>query len=80
MALCAAALLLWQAKDAIFDKGQSKRIWGELYKVLDSSDVVIQVSFGYLCSCCYHLQWARLLFKHASARNASKKGRMVEGI
>jgi nuclear GTP-binding protein len=32
-----------QAKDAIFDKGQSKRIWGELYKVLDSSDVVIQV-------------------------------------
>jgi nuclear GTP-binding protein len=36
-------LLLPQAKDAIFDKGQSKRIWGELYKVLDSSDVVIQV-------------------------------------
>jgi len=33
-----------QARDAIFDKGQSKRIWGELYKVLDSSDVVIQVS------------------------------------
>lgn len=32
-----------QARDAIFDKGQSKRIWGELYKVLDSSDVVIQV-------------------------------------
>eukprot|EP00879_Flechtneria_rotunda_P028722 GHRR01030937.1.p1 GENE.GHRR01030937.1~~GHRR01030937.1.p1 ORF type:complete len:237 (+),score=60.85 GHRR01030937.1:778-1488(+) len=31
------------AKDAIFEKGQSKRIWGELYKVLDSSDVVIQV-------------------------------------
>ncbi len=26
-----------------FDKGQSKRIWGELYKVVDSSDVVIQV-------------------------------------
>eukprot|EP00242_Pyramimonas_sp_CCMP2087_P010269 CAMPEP_0198213438 /NCGR_PEP_ID=MMETSP1445-20131203/28865_1 /TAXON_ID=36898 /ORGANISM="Pyramimonas sp., Strain CCMP2087" /LENGTH=972 /DNA_ID=CAMNT_0043888081 /DNA_START=246 /DNA_END=3167 /DNA_ORIENTATION=- len=24
-------------------KGQSKRIWGELYKVVDSSDVVIQV-------------------------------------
>ena len=23
--------------------GQSKRIWGELYKVLDSSDVIIQV-------------------------------------
>jgi hypothetical protein len=30
-------------KDAVFVKGQSRRIWGELYKVLDSSDVVIQV-------------------------------------
>ncbi|KAA8499037.1 Nucleolar GTP-binding protein 2 [Porphyridium purpureum] len=29
--------------EAIFDKGQSKRIWGELHKVLDSSDVVLQV-------------------------------------
>lgn len=27
----------------LFAKGQSKRIWAELYKVLDSSDVVIQV-------------------------------------
>lgn len=27
----------------VFDKGQSKRIWGELHKVVDSSDVVIQV-------------------------------------
>ena len=27
----------------VFEKGQSKRIWGELYKVVDSSDVVIQV-------------------------------------
>ncbi len=43
-----------------FDKGQSKRIWGELYKVVDSSDVVIQVSsrnacvqlYG-TCSCCH---------------------------
>ncbi|KAK9809575.1 hypothetical protein WJX73_003704 [Symbiochloris irregularis] len=38
----------WEGeKDAgrmsVFEKGQSKRIWGELYKVLDSSDVVIQV-------------------------------------
>lgn len=32
-----------QGREAIFAKGQSKRIWGELYKVLDSSDVVIQV-------------------------------------
>eukprot|EP01084_Bolivina_argentea_P166258 288686_1 len=30
-------------KDEIFEKGQSKRIWSELYKVLDCSDVVIQV-------------------------------------
>ncbi|KAH9261390.1 hypothetical protein BASA81_000022 [Batrachochytrium salamandrivorans] len=27
----------------LFEKGQSKRIWTELYKVLDCSDVVIQV-------------------------------------
>lgn len=32
----------------MFDKGQSKRIWGELYKVVDSSDVVVQVSCGFL--------------------------------
>ncbi len=30
-------------KEAIFHKGQSKRIWNELYKVIDSSDVVIHV-------------------------------------
>jgi len=30
-------------KDDLFAKGQSKRIWGELYKVLDCSDVVLQV-------------------------------------
>ena len=28
----------------MFEKGQSKRIWAELYKVIDSSDVVIQVN------------------------------------
>ncbi|CAN0574527.1 unnamed protein product, partial [Ectocarpus sp. 12 AP-2014] len=27
----------------LFEKGQSRRIWAELYKVLDCSDVVIQV-------------------------------------
>lgn len=32
-----------EAKEAIFTKGQSKRIWNELYKVIDSSDVVIHV-------------------------------------
>ena len=31
------------AREAIFTKGQSKRIWNELYKVIDSSDVVIHV-------------------------------------
>lgn len=31
------------ARDSVFEKGQSKRIWGELYKVVDSSDVIIQV-------------------------------------
>jgi nuclear GTP-binding protein len=31
------------ARDAHYDKGQSRRIWAELYKVLDSSDVVVQV-------------------------------------
>ncbi|KKA26792.1 hypothetical protein TD95_003164 [Thielaviopsis punctulata] len=31
------------AREHVFSKGQSKRIWNELYKVLDSSDVVIHV-------------------------------------
>lgn len=31
------------ARESIFSKGQSKRIWNELYKVIDSSDVVIHV-------------------------------------
>ena len=31
-------------RHTMFEKGQSKRIWGELYKVIDSSDVVVQVS------------------------------------
>lgn len=35
--------ILSTAKEAIFSKGQSKRIWNELYKVIDSSDVVIHV-------------------------------------
>jgi nuclear GTP-binding protein len=32
-----------ERRDGLFAKGQSKRIWGELYKVVDSSDVLIQV-------------------------------------
>lgn len=33
-------------RHTMFDKGQSKRIWGELYKVIDSSDVIVQVGFA----------------------------------
>ena len=32
-----------EARHAIFEKGLSKRIWEELYKVIDSSDVLIYV-------------------------------------
>lgn len=32
-----------EAQEMIMLKGQSKRLWNELYKVIDSSDVVIQV-------------------------------------
>ncbi|KAM8788936.1 nucleolar GTP-binding protein 2 [Rhynchonycteris naso] len=32
-----------EAQEEIYKKGQSKRIWGELYKVIDSSDVIVQV-------------------------------------
>ena len=34
---------LTAAREPIFSKGQSKRIWNELYKVIDSSDVVVHV-------------------------------------
>jgi len=34
---------LTTARESVFSKGQSKRIWNELYKVIDSSDVVIHV-------------------------------------
>ncbi len=30
-------------RENVMGAGQSKRIWGELYKVIDSSDVVVQV-------------------------------------
>eukprot|EP00794_Sanderia_malayensis_P004810 gene4810-5440_t len=32
-----------EARESIYNKGQSKRIWNELYKVVDASDVIIQV-------------------------------------
>lgn len=35
--------MIKEAREPIFNKGQSKRIWNELYKVIDSSDVVIHV-------------------------------------
>lgn len=31
------------ARNPVLEKGQSKRIWGELWKVVDSSDVVVEV-------------------------------------
>ena len=32
-----------KTRDIIFEKGLSKRIWEELYKVIDSSDVIVYV-------------------------------------
>ncbi|XP_031375293.1 nuclear/nucleolar GTPase 2 [Punica granatum] len=45
-------------RHTMFEKGQSKRIWGELYKVIDSSDVVIQVldARDPPGTRCYHLE------------------------
>jgi nuclear GTP-binding protein len=55
-------------KDDLFAKGQSKRIWGELYKVLDCSDVVLQVvdARNVPGTRCYHVE------KHVR-NNASHK-------
>ncbi|KAI0218667.1 GTPase required for pre-60S ribosomal subunit nuclear export and maturation [Massospora cicadina] len=38
-----AAGMADEARDPKFLKGQSKRIWNELYKVIDSSDVILHV-------------------------------------
>lgn len=38
-----AEINLTTARESVFSKGQSKRIWNELYKVIDSSDVIIHV-------------------------------------
>jgi nuclear GTP-binding protein len=32
-----------QVREKVLEKGQSRRIWEELYKVVDSSDVICQV-------------------------------------
>ncbi|KAH0719397.1 hypothetical protein KY285_015428 [Solanum tuberosum] len=47
--------LVWHT---MFEKGQSKRIWSELYKVIDSSDVVVQVldARDPCGTRCYHLE------------------------
>lgn len=34
---------LTTAREPVFSKGQSKRIWNELYKVIDSSDVILHI-------------------------------------
>ncbi|KAL5559906.1 hypothetical protein UlMin_036117, partial [Ulmus minor] len=53
----------------MFEKGQSKRIWGELYKVIDSSDVVVQVldARDPQGTRCYHLE--RHLKEHCKHKN-----------
>ena len=45
-------------KDDMFSKGQSKRIWSELYKVLDCSDVVLQIvdARNVPGTRCYHVE------------------------
>ncbi|KAF3764357.1 hypothetical protein M406DRAFT_62438 [Cryphonectria parasitica EP155] len=39
----AGEAVITTAVEPIFSKGQSKRIWNELYKVIDSSDVILHV-------------------------------------
>ena len=45
-------------RDRMLDAGQSGRIWGELYKVIDSSDVVCQIldARDPLGTRCYHVE------------------------
>lgn len=47
-----------EVSDPVFSKGQSKRIWGELYKVVDSSDVILQVldARDPLGTRCFHIE------------------------
>lgn len=55
-----------QVRSKYLDKGQSKRIWAELYKVIDSSDVVIQARLFralHHLPCC-HLSVCTLLRFH----------------
>ncbi|WOL14407.1 nuclear/nucleolar GTPase 2 [Canna indica] len=56
-------------RHTMFEKGQSKRIWGELYKVVDSSDVVVQVldARDPQGTRCYHLE--KHLKEHCSHKH-----------
>ncbi|KDP46780.1 hypothetical protein JCGZ_06568 [Jatropha curcas] len=56
-------------RHTMFEKGQSKRIWGELYKVIDSSDVVVQVldARDPQGTRCYHLE--RHLKEHCTHKH-----------
>ncbi|XP_002528567.2 nuclear/nucleolar GTPase 2 [Ricinus communis] len=56
-------------RHTMFEKGQSKRIWGELYKVIDSSDVVVQVidARDPQGTRCYHLE--RHLKEHCKQKH-----------
>lgn len=60
-----------QVKQKYLDKGQSKRIWGELYKVIDSSDVVIQVRRR--LSHLHHPDFLHFLPTHRPARTPSEQ-------
>lgn len=53
----------------LFLKGQSKRIWSELYKVIDCSDVVLQIldARNIPGTRCLHLE--AYLKKHASHKH-----------
>ncbi len=56
-------------RQPLFDKGQSKRIWNELYKVLDCSDVVMMVldARNPLGTRCTHIE--NYLKKHAKHKH-----------
>ncbi|GFZ07512.1 GTP-binding family protein [Actinidia rufa] len=68
-------------RHTMFEKGQSKRIWGELYKVIDSSDVVVQCD---LVPAWATKGWLRVLSKefptlafHASVNKSFGKGSLL---
>lgn len=72
------------AREPIFSKGQSKRIWNELYKVVDSSDVLIQVLDAREYVWCSRVQ-SRVLISYAvlkalgviTSRNTSRRKRLT---